>query len=139
MKVTDEPITKNISNQPDIELRQFTQEEFDSFLRKILNRKAARLDEISPEVLKTREFDDILLRYNDAKHNQNTKDKLIKGCILPFIKKGDLRITKNYRGITLTSIVGYSPTHVESRQHSLERAAGDIDLHVNAEKTEHVL
>ena len=26
------------------------------------------------------------------------------GCILPFPKKGDLRLAKNYRGITLTSI-----------------------------------
>ena len=29
---------------------------------------------------------------------------LDKSCILPFLKKGDLRITKNYKGITLTSI-----------------------------------
>ena len=28
----------------------------------------------------------------------------MKGCILPFPKKGDLRLAKNYRGITLTSI-----------------------------------
>ena len=28
----------------------------------------------------------------------------MKGCILPFPKKGDLRLTKNYWGITLTSI-----------------------------------
>ena len=28
----------------------------------------------------------------------------MKGCILPFPKKGDLGLTKNYRGITLTSI-----------------------------------
>ena len=27
----------------------------------------------------------------------------MKGCILPFPKKGDLRLAKNYRGITLTS------------------------------------
>ena len=27
-----------------------------------------------------------------------------KGCILPFPKKGDLVLAKNYRGITLTSI-----------------------------------
>ena len=29
----------------------------------------------------------------------------MKGCILPFPKKGDLGLVKNYRGITLTSIV----------------------------------
>ena len=28
----------------------------------------------------------------------------MKGCILPFPKKGDLRLAKNYRGITLTSL-----------------------------------
>ena len=28
----------------------------------------------------------------------------MKGCILPFPKKGDLRLAKNYRGITLTFI-----------------------------------
>ena len=28
----------------------------------------------------------------------------MKGCILPFPKKGDLELAKNYRGITLTSI-----------------------------------
>ena len=28
----------------------------------------------------------------------------MKGCILPFAKKGDLGLSKNYRGITLTSI-----------------------------------
>ena len=28
----------------------------------------------------------------------------MKGCILPFPKKGDLGLAKNYRSITLTSI-----------------------------------
>ena len=28
----------------------------------------------------------------------------MKGCILPFRNKGDLRLAKNYRGITLSSI-----------------------------------
>ena len=31
-------------------------------------------------------------------------DWWIKWCILPFLKKGDLGLAKNYRGITLTSI-----------------------------------
>ena len=35
---------------------------------------------------------------------QNTIDRWKNGCILPFFKKGDLGIAKNYRGITLTSI-----------------------------------
>ena len=61
------------------------------------------LDEIPPEVWKTREFDDILVRHCNTVYNQNTIDRCTKGCILPFPKKGDLGIAKNYRGITLTS------------------------------------
>ena len=92
-----------ISKQLDIKLGQFMQEELDSVLRKIKNRKAAGLDEISPEVWKTREFNDILFRHCNAIYNQNT-DRWTKGCILPFPKKGDLGLAKNYRGIILTSI-----------------------------------
>ena len=54
LKGMHEPITKIISNQLDIKLGQFTQEELDSILRKIKNKKAAWLDEISPEVWKTK-------------------------------------------------------------------------------------
>ena len=84
--------------------RPFTQEELDLVLRKIKNRKAAGLDEIPPEVWKTRQFDDILLRHCNAVYNQNPIDRWMKGCILPFPKKGDLGLAKNYRGITLSSI-----------------------------------
>ena len=62
-KVTHETITRIISKKLDIKLGPFTQEELDSVLRKLKNRKAAGLDEIPPEVWKTRQFDDILLRH----------------------------------------------------------------------------
>ena len=103
-KVTHEPITRIISKQLDIKIGPFTIEELDSVLRKIKNRKAAGLDEIPPEVWKTRQFDDILLRHCNAVYNQNPIDRWMKGCILPFPKKDDLGLAKNYRGITLTSI-----------------------------------
>ena len=99
-KITHEPITRIISKQLDIKLGPFTQE----VLRKIKNRKPAGLDEIPPEVWKTRQFDDILLRHCNAVYNQNPTDRWMEGCILPFPKKGDLGLAKNYRGITLTSI-----------------------------------
>ena len=102
--ITQEPITRIISKQLDIKLGPFTKEELDSVLRKIKNRKAAGLDEIPPEVWKTRQFDDILLRHCNAVYNQNPIDRWTKGCILPFPKKGDLGLAKIYRGITLTSI-----------------------------------
>ena len=47
---------------------------------------------------------DNLTTYCNAVYNQNSIDRWMKGCILPFPKKGDLRLAKNYRGITFTSI-----------------------------------
>ena len=43
--------------------------------------------------------------YCNTVYNQNIIDIWTKGCILPFLKKGDLGIAKNYRGITLISIM----------------------------------
>ena len=93
-----------INYQQDIKLGHITQEELDVVLTKIKNRKAAGLEEIPPEVWKTREFDDILLWYCNAVHNQNIIDSWTKGCILLFPKKGDLGIAKNKWDITFTSI-----------------------------------
>ena len=86
-KVTHEPITNIISKQLDIKLGPFKQEELDSELRKIKNRKAAMLDEIPPELWKTRQFDDILLRHCNAVYNQNTIDRWTNGCIPPSLKR----------------------------------------------------
>ena len=86
-KVMYEPITRIISKQLDIKLRPFMQEELDSVLRKIKNRKAAGLDEIPPEVWKTRQFDDILLWHCNAVYNQNPINRWKKGCILPSLKR----------------------------------------------------
>ena len=72
------------------------------------NRKAAGLDEIPPEVWKTKEFNDILLRHCNVLYNQDTIDRWTKGCILPFPKKGDLGIAKNYQSIILTSAKIYN-------------------------------
>ena len=103
-KVTHETITRIISKQLDIKLGPFTQEDLDSVLRKIKNRKAAGVHEIPSKVWKTRQFDDLLIWYCNAVYNQNPRDRWMKGCILPFSKKGELGLAKNYRGITLTSI-----------------------------------
>ena len=86
-KITQEPITRIISKQLDIKLGPFTQEELDSVLRKIKNRKAAGLDEIPPEVWKTRQFDDILLRHCNAVYNQNPIDRWIKDAYSPSLKR----------------------------------------------------
>ena len=86
-KVTHEPITRITSKQLDIKLGPFTQEELDSVLRKIKNRKAAGLDAIPLEVWKTRQFDDILLWHCNAVYNLNPIDRWMKECIPPSLKR----------------------------------------------------
>ena len=63
-----------------------------SVLRKIENRKAAGFDEIPPDVWKTRQFDDILLRHCNAVYKQNPMDRWIKGCIFPYYVQSNIYI-----------------------------------------------
>ena len=72
--------------------------------KKKKKKKAAGLDKTPLEVWKTRKFDDILLRLCNAVCKQSTIEKWTKAFILPFFKKSDFGITKNYRDITLTAI-----------------------------------
>ena len=53
---------------------------------------------------KTGKYDDILFKHCNTVYNQNPIDRWMQGCILPFPKKGDFGLSKNYRSITLTSI-----------------------------------
>ena len=76
--------------------------------------KAAELDEIPPEIWKTRQFDDTLFWQCNAVYNQNPIDTRTKGCILSFPKKGDLKLTENYQGITFTSIVAIEPHRTQN-------------------------
>ena len=70
-KVTDEPLTEIIYNQQDIKLEPLTQDA-NVLQTKFMNRKSVCHDEISPEVWKTRKFDDQQLRCFNAVYNQNT-------------------------------------------------------------------
>ena len=47
-------------------------------------------------------FDDILLQRCNTLYNGKVIERWTEGCILPFPKKGDLGLAKNWRGITLT-------------------------------------
>ena len=74
-------------------LRRFTIEELNVI--RIKNKKVAGLDEIPPQVWKSRKFDDILLRYCNDVYNQNAIDRWTKACI-PFPQKGDPSLVKDY-------------------------------------------
>ena len=99
--VTHEPITRIISKQLDIKLGSFTQEELDSVLRKIKNRKPQGLRRFPQKYGRP---DNSTTYCSDNATHQNLIDRWMKGCILPFPKKGDLGLAKNYRGIILKSI-----------------------------------
>ena len=64
-EIADKLMQQIVNGQLDIKLGQFTEEEFDTVLKKeIKNRKAVGLDKILPEVWKTRKFDNIQGAFN---------------------------------------------------------------------------
>ena len=59
---------------------------------------------IPAEVWKIDDFHPLLLDFCNNVYNQDPINRWREGCLLPIPKKGNLVITKNYRGITLTAI-----------------------------------
>ena len=100
---SDSAIEKVIEHDLEIKTGPFNEPELDLVLNKLQNKKAAGLDGILPKVWKTGKFNDLLYYCNEV-YKGNVIQSWTEVCILPFPKKGDLRKTSNYRGITLTSI-----------------------------------
>ena len=95
---------KIINDQLDIKLGQVMEEGLDAVLKKMKDWKAVGFEEIPIKVYKTRKFNNIFLKLCNEVYKQNTIEKWTKGCHLPFLNKGDLGISKNYKTITLTII-----------------------------------
>ena len=109
------------------------EEEIGTILRGKI-RKAAGQDEMPPELWKVRKFDKMLLWLCNPGNKQNLIEKLMKGSIVPFLKKGELKITKNYKGITLIAIDAkvYNSllfNHIQLRKilEKIKMAFGEID------------
>ena len=96
---SDQDITKL-----DIQTGLFTAYELTKAIKSIQNGKAVGLDKIPAELWKLEDFQNVLLKSCNSIYSQETIERWREGCILPFPKKGNLSLTKNYRGITLTSI-----------------------------------
>ena len=103
-KITDNEITPVFTEELNIKKGPFTMEELLKAVKSIKCGKARGLDEIPVEVWKLKEFHEILLECCNSVYQQEVISSWRKGCILPFPKKDNLNITKNYRGITLTAI-----------------------------------
>ena len=119
---TNQDIIKIVDKELQIEQGPFTIKEFEMVLRKTKKNKTAGLDEIPPEVWKTGHFNHILLEFCNDVYSQKPIEHWMKGCILPFPKKGDLTVTDNYRGITLICIAAkiYNTLLREIIQHTLD-------------------
>ena len=103
-KITDNGITPVFTEELNIKKGPFTIEELLKVVKSIKYGKACGLDEIPVEVWKLKEFHEILLECCNSVYQQEVISSWRKGCMLPFPKKGNLNITKNYQGITLTAI-----------------------------------
>ena len=88
----------------DIKTGLFTSYELTKAIKSIQSGKAVGLDEIPAEVWKLEDFQKFLLESCNSVYSHETIERWREGCILPFPKKGNLSLIKNYRGITLTSI-----------------------------------
>ena len=87
-----------ISDQP------FTQEEYETVKKSLVEGNQSGPDEIPPEVWKRCELDDILLRYANKLLEGEKPDQWSENNLLPIPKDGDLSETNNYRGIALSAV-----------------------------------
>lgn len=76
----------------------FTKDELADALKNIKNRKAAGLDNISPEVGKIQGFSDIFLDFCSAVYNQKSNGEMDSELHFIFSQKSDVGIVKNYSG-----------------------------------------
>ena len=84
----------------------FTQEEYQRAKKAIVEGKAGWVDGVSPEVLKRCQVDDIILEFcNTALLHCKKPSQWSLANIIPIPKTGDLSLGRNYRGISLSSLI----------------------------------
>ena len=105
-ETTDKSTQNIICSKLDIKPQQLMEKELNAVLKKY--------------PLKFGKQQNLITYFSD--YEQNTQEKWTKGCIFPFPKKGNHKIPKNFRGITLTDIAAkvyntlYSSTPTERTQ-----------------------
>ncbi|XP_072046988.1 uncharacterized protein [Amphiura filiformis] len=101
----DEPI-EQVHREFDMRTDAFDQEEYEAAKKVINEGKSAGDDDITPEVLKRCNLDDIILSFcNEALLQGRKPEQWSILNLIPIPKSGDLREGRNYRGICLSSIV----------------------------------
>ena len=90
----------------DIDDGDFEMEEYKKAKKKCKEGKKAGEDGIVAEILKRCDFDEIMLDFCNRCHRGEEKPELWSiNNIKPLPKKGDLGVTKNYRGISLSALI----------------------------------
>lgn len=102
--VIEEAPTLKIFDELPIKTDAFDMDDLEAAIRTLKNNKATGLDEIPAEVWKIGCLNDILLQISNKTYNGSAPDIWRSGGIIPLPKKGDLGLTKNYRGITLSVV-----------------------------------
>ena len=101
----DEVIPEVFSELP-IRTDAFDLEEYQRAKKAVKEGKSFGEDGITPEVIKRCNIDDIILDFcNAALLNRNKPKQWAILNLIPVPKSGDLSVTSNYRGISLSSIV----------------------------------
>ena len=101
--IDDRPIIKIFDTLP-IETGDFTMLELNTAIKPLQNNKASGLDGIPAEVWKTKCLNEELLTICNKTYHGDAPVIWRKGGIIPTPKKGNLGMTNNYRGITLTMV-----------------------------------
>ena len=102
MKVSE--VEKVFDIFPQISYGDFSRNEVDVALKQMKNGKAPGLGGIPPEVWKLPKIRKILRSFCNETYHGNRPDEWGISAITPIPKKGNLKLTDNYRGISLTQV-----------------------------------
>ena len=97
----DQPIQRVFNTLP-TETGDFTVDELQKSINALQNNKVRGLDDIPIETWKTGCLDKELLEICNKTFHGDVPGIWLQSGILPFPKKGDLGVTSNYCGITLS-------------------------------------
>ena len=100
--VLDHQPIKRVFNTLPIKTEDFTADELQKSINASQNNKAPGLDGIPIETWKTGRLKEELLEICNKTFQGDVPCIWLRGGILPIPKKGDLGVTSNYRGITLS-------------------------------------
>ena len=87
-----------------IENNDFTMTELQIVIKTLTNNQASGIDNVPAEVWKAVICNEQFLYICNRVYNQKPVDIWRQSCIIPLLKKVDLRLATNYKAISLTAI-----------------------------------